>query len=597
MINNLNEIARMWADWCGLLTLQNTIFLVLVFAVLFAFRNVPAKYLHLLGVLGLTKLLLPPFLPGYFLTPEPVSQKLIPAISIGGILPVNGVSAKGEDISITGIIFLIWLVTALGYLGLVFGRTFLLKSKLYQTSTRHFEPQIPDSVRLFRTSVISSPLSLGIFSPKIYLPEDWLKLSPECRKMMLAHEMAHLRRFDGLTNVLQIIVRAIYLFHPLVWLLGRLLDQYREMACDDDAVAAAKLTPLAFSRYLVQYAEQVAFPRLGYVSASALIRRKKQLFNRVNYQMKEAKMQYYSRIKITGLILLLLLLMVPFSWYKTESVAAPTDAPALGKIYGMVTDKESGKPLAGVNVVLQGTKMGAATDKNGKFFILNVPVGVYPVEFSFIGYKSVVLRDVRVAARKSTEVNSKLEQTIMELSELKNTDVPPPPPKPLKEGQRLVAPPKPQENEQRIDKEIPPKPPLPDSNWVAVRTDFVAFDVAPKPVGGYAAITGNIQYPEIARKYQLYGTVLVKMLINAQGKVAQAEVHSNSKIKTKIESGIDANSGVTQENLHSARQVLEMNVIKAIQESKWEPARQREQKVPVWIMIPVKFDLREDAKQ
>ena len=47
-------------------------------------------------------------------------------------------------------------------------------------------------------------------------------------------------------------------------------------------------------------------------------------------------------------------------------------AGTTGKIAGKVTDKESGEPLPGVNVIIVGTTTGAATNINGEFFIINV---------------------------------------------------------------------------------------------------------------------------------------------------------------------------------------------------------------------------------
>jgi hypothetical protein len=50
-------------------------------------------------------------------------------------------------------------------------------------------------------------------------------------------------------------------------------------------------------------------------------------------------------------------------------------AGVTGKITGNVIDGESGEPLIGVNVILETTSFGAATNKKGEYFILNVPVG------------------------------------------------------------------------------------------------------------------------------------------------------------------------------------------------------------------------------
>ncbi|KAB2881474.1 carboxypeptidase-like regulatory domain-containing protein, partial [bacterium] len=53
-----------------------------------------------------------------------------------------------------------------------------------------------------------------------------------------------------------------------------------------------------------------------------------------------------------------------------------------GKVTGVVKDKETGDALPGVNVILEGTTMGAATNAKGEYTILNVPAGVYTVTTS-----------------------------------------------------------------------------------------------------------------------------------------------------------------------------------------------------------------------
>ena len=71
-------------------------------------------------------------------------------------------------------------------------------------------------------------------------------------------------------------------------------------------------------------------------------------------------------------------------------VAFSVMAGTTGKIAGTVRDAQTGEPLIGANVVLKGTGMGAATDMDGYFYIINVPIGEYTVEVSMIGYQTVV---------------------------------------------------------------------------------------------------------------------------------------------------------------------------------------------------------------
>lgn len=70
----------------------------------------------------------------------------------------------------------------------------------------------------------------------------------------------------------------------------------------------------------------------------------------------------------------------------------------VGKITGEVIDVATKEPLVGVSVAVQGTKMGAMTDENGVYTILNVPVGDYVLVLSTVGYATVELSNVSVSA-------------------------------------------------------------------------------------------------------------------------------------------------------------------------------------------------------
>ncbi|MBE9509438.1 MAG: carboxypeptidase-like regulatory domain-containing protein [Bacteroidetes bacterium] len=88
-----------------------------------------------------------------------------------------------------------------------------------------------------------------------------------------------------------------------------------------------------------------------------------------------------------------------------------------GKIAGLVVDKSSGEPLPGVNVIIKGTLLGAATDIDGSYFIVNIPVGTYSLEITYVGYKNVIVNNVRIQADLTTSQDIKLEPSLMELGE------------------------------------------------------------------------------------------------------------------------------------------------------------------------------------
>jgi hypothetical protein len=86
---------------------------------------------------------------------------------------------------------------------------------------------------------------------------------------------------------------------------------------------------------------------------------------------------------------------------------------ALGKISGTVTDATSGEPLPGVNVQVAGTQMGAVTNIQGQYFILNVAPGSYTIKFSFMGYTGQDVQGVVVNLDRTTELSIKLKQTVI----------------------------------------------------------------------------------------------------------------------------------------------------------------------------------------
>ncbi len=94
------------------------------------------------------------------------------------------------------------------------------------------------------------------------------------------------------------------------------------------------------------------------------------------------------------------------------------EAGTTGKISGRISDKSSGDPLIGVNVVLEGTSQGAATDLEGYFSILNVLPGEYSLKASIIGYQTMIQKNVQVSVDLTTAINFEMNSTILEGEEV-----------------------------------------------------------------------------------------------------------------------------------------------------------------------------------
>ena len=93
-------------------------------------------------------------------------------------------------------------------------------------------------------------------------------------------------------------------------------------------------------------------------------------------------------------------------------------AGVTGKIAGKVTDANTGEPLLGANVIIEGTTMGAATDAEGDYFIINIPPGTYNLKVSMIGYTSQALVDVAVNIDRTTNIDFSLESGSISTNEV-----------------------------------------------------------------------------------------------------------------------------------------------------------------------------------
>jgi beta-lactamase regulating signal transducer with metallopeptidase domain len=99
--------------------------------------------------------------------------------------------------------------------------------------------RVSRAVRLCRSALVEVPTVVGHLRPIILVPASALVgLTPRQLEAVLAHELAHVRRYDYAVNLLQTAVETLLFYHPAAWWLGRRVRAEREHACDDAAVAA-----------------------------------------------------------------------------------------------------------------------------------------------------------------------------------------------------------------------------------------------------------------------------------------------------------------------------------------------------------------------
>ncbi len=113
---------------------------------------------------------------------------------------------------------------------------------------------LPTHISLYASEEISMPVTWGIWRPMILLPAESAHWSGEWRRIVLLHELAHIKRRDCLTQMIANWACALYWFHPLVWFAAKRLRVERELACDDYVLEIGTRAS-EYAGYLVELAK------------------------------------------------------------------------------------------------------------------------------------------------------------------------------------------------------------------------------------------------------------------------------------------------------------------------------------------------------
>jgi beta-lactamase regulating signal transducer with metallopeptidase domain len=118
-------------------------------------------------------------------------------------------------------------------------------------------------VQVLESAVVDVPSVVGFVRPAILIPAStFTGLSPAQLEMILAHELAHIRRHDFLVNLLQAVVETLLFYHPAVWWISRRIRIERENCCDDLAIETCG-SRLEYARALVRLDELRTAPALA----------------------------------------------------------------------------------------------------------------------------------------------------------------------------------------------------------------------------------------------------------------------------------------------------------------------------------------------
>jgi beta-lactamase regulating signal transducer with metallopeptidase domain/protocatechuate 3,4-dioxygenase beta subunit len=246
-------------------------------------------------------------------------------------------------------------------------------------------------VELFCVPGPYGPATCGVFRPRILLPETLGRLfSPKELRLVLMHELMHVRRWDVLTDHAAAFLTAVHWFNPVAWLALARLRRERELACDAAVLDFAGPAEAGlYGRAFLKIVEFIQTPKLvpGAVGMSG---RDLALARRI-YMIASYRKPSTAAVLLGGALLFLLAAsgwtdagpMEPLAEQASAGAEAGDEA-APGKtitITGVCRD-EAGKPLPGVRVVVYREDFyhlktdrlqELATDAAGKFRFAGLP--------------------------------------------------------------------------------------------------------------------------------------------------------------------------------------------------------------------------------
>ena len=266
------------------------------------------------------------------------------------------------------------------------------------------------SVRLLQCgSSLAMPLTWGIFRPVIVLPSDATDWPEDRRRIVLSHELAHIARNDWLLQICAELTRAIYWFHPLVWLAAAQLRQESERACDD-AVLLSGIAPSHYASQLLDLARTLKNSHHGWSTALAIARPTNlerrfiaMLNPNLNRERVSRKTRLLARIAAVCLLLPLAALRLP-----GQNLS--------GKFTGTIFDI-SDATVPNATIVMTNHKANTVdmttSDAEGNFVFKALPAGEYEMKVLKPGFATYLAPQVVLEPGRDLALNAKLQMGVL----------------------------------------------------------------------------------------------------------------------------------------------------------------------------------------
>lgn len=495
------KFAEQWLPLYGLHAIEASLFVLAVFALAALTKHdIPARYSLL--VIGLIKFFIPPFYSAPVHLPAvATAPQMLQAITVGGG------QQSGQLISVSMAVFALWFISALVLLGFILWQNLRLRARLCNAVSMQFHAQnelfhlVPVELDVLVSASVRTPLLLGIFRPKLYLPESCQKLSQRELKGIIAHEMSHYSSMDRWILPLQTLALVLFWWNPLIWALHHKLLYFRELRCDLRAIEHAGIAPVEYSKLLYNFLEQQKIAEQFMPAGAYFAHNRKNIFNRLQHILEIDQKSKTTPGLLKGIVCALaVIIFIPLSvgWQVASFQTGLLPKSQSSSAITFITEDSLSE--RGENLASSGEVGAPGPESPAQPAAPAIGLAPKPAD--------------AISPRKGKPPSARI-------------------------------------SEKKSEKSI-----------------FVKYDHAPKPIGGFAAIQKWVVYPEIARKAGIEGRVIVNVLIDANGSVADVKI-----LKSLGHNGCD------------------QAAINAVKSVKWQPALYQGEPVSVWVGIPVIFNL------
>ena len=240
---------------------------------------------------------------------------------------------------------------------------------------------IRQNVRVLQTPSPDLLATWGMFRPCILVPPRATRWDEDVIRVVVCHELAHVRRNDWAVQIAADIVRRVYWFQPLMWIACRMLRRESEQACDDVVLGTGVAAP-TYASHLLQLA-RAGRSTYGWVAAVPMAR-PSTLERRIAAMLNSAR----NRRALSYRALVVSTFALALATFSAAAFHAEQDRST--QLTGTIYDR-SGAVLPGVAVTLTGAqdaKAEATTDASGRFQLPAAAGVKYVLEASLPGFNA-----------------------------------------------------------------------------------------------------------------------------------------------------------------------------------------------------------------